>query len=143
MPACVPQQIISALLSGWQAGSNERGAAHDNSNKLALVSPAERLIIQMRFCYYYYFNNNLLGGVCVCDFCSLLHVVAGETTKEPARAAQTENASRAVLTWIVCGAAAGNGKMVCGLVAKSSPPVENTRLMLAALLNQYFGQAVQ
>jgi hypothetical protein len=65
--------------------------------------------------------------VLVCDFCSLLqHVVAGETTKERARAAQTENASRAVLTWIVCGAAAGNGKMVCGLVAKSSPPVENT-----------------
>jgi hypothetical protein len=62
MPACVPQQIISALLSGWLAGSNERGAAHDNSNKLALVSPAERLIIQMRFCYYYYFNNNLLGA---------------------------------------------------------------------------------
>jgi hypothetical protein len=50
--------ICSAL---WLAGSNERGAAHDNSNKLALVSPAQRLIIQMRFCYYYYFNNNLLG----------------------------------------------------------------------------------
>lgn len=49
-------------MAGRQAGSNERGAAHDNSNKLALVSPAERLIIQMRFCYYYYFNNNLLGA---------------------------------------------------------------------------------
>jgi hypothetical protein len=61
-----------------------KGALHMTTVINPPVSPAKRLIIQMRFYYYY---NNQSGGRILHDFCPV-----GATTKERELcSAQTEN----------------------------------------------------